>query len=96
MAEGRFDAAISAYSAALNLDPSNHVLYSNRSAVYAKLDKFEDSLKDAEECIKVNPNFIKGYSRKGLALTKLGKLPEAYQAYNIGNITHNLKMVNKK
>ncbi len=39
VSQGKNDDAVSLYSQAIHLDPSSHVLYSNRSAVYLKLGK---------------------------------------------------------
>lgn len=81
---GKNDEAINLYTQAIALDDSNHVLYSNRSAAYAKSSKYEDALKDAEKCISIKPDFVKGYSRKGAALSFLKRYDEAIQVYEEG------------
>ncbi|KAI0978413.1 hypothetical protein GJ496_010456 [Pomphorhynchus laevis] len=86
LAAGNNEEAIEFYTEAITLDPSNHVLYSNRSAAYAKMNKAEDSLKDAEKCIEIKPDFIKGYSRKGAALRLLDRTEDACRAYEDGLI----------
>ncbi|CAF1148590.1 unnamed protein product [Adineta steineri] len=78
------DEAIDLYSQAIALDEKNHVLFSNRSAAYTKLGKYEDALKDAEECITLKPDFTKGYSRKGAALSFLKRYDEAINVYEEG------------
>lgn len=59
----------------------NHVLYSNRSACFASLKEFEKALNDANECVKINPSWSKGYNRIGAAQFGLGSLDEAEQSY---------------
>lgn len=59
MKSGNFDTAIKCYSDAIELGPDNHVLYSNRSAAYMKVNKYEDALKDAEETVKLKPDWGK-------------------------------------
>ncbi|CAF1422154.1 unnamed protein product [Rotaria magnacalcarata] len=81
---GKNDEAISLYSQAIALDDKNHVLYSNRSAAYAKSNKYEEALQDAEKCISVKPDFVKGYSRKGAALSFLKRFDEAITVYEEG------------
>ncbi|XP_037957281.1 stress-induced-phosphoprotein 1 [Teleopsis dalmanni] len=80
----KYDEAISAYTEAINLDEKNHVLYSNRSAAYAKAEKFAQALEDAEKTIALNPSWPKGYSRKGVALAGLKDYVKAFEAYNEG------------
>lgn len=81
---GNCDQAIDLYTQAIAIDDKNHVLYSNRSAAYAKANKFEDALKDAEKCITLKPDFVKGYSRKGAALSFLKRYDEAIAVYEEG------------
>jgi stress-induced-phosphoprotein 1 len=84
---GKFDEAIQAYTEAIKLDESNHVLYSNRSAAYLKAGRFLDALLDGEKTVQINPTWAKGYSRKGAALFALEKYDEAFTCYNKGNLT---------
>lgn len=81
---GKNDEAINLYSQAIGLDEKNHVLYSNRSAAYAKANKYEEALKDAEKCISLKPDFVKGYSRKGAALSFLKRYDDAIATYEEG------------
>ncbi len=60
-----FTEAIKLYSEAIEQDPSNHILFSNRSAAYAKINDYGNSLKDAEQTITLKSDWPKGYSRKG-------------------------------
>jgi stress-induced-phosphoprotein 1 len=69
--------AIDTYTEAIELDNTNYSLFSNRSACYAALNDFENSLKDAAKVIDIVPNFSKGYSRKAHALLNLGRTEEA-------------------
>lgn len=44
-----YDLAIDIFSQAIELDPSNHVLYSNRSAAKAGKKQWDAALEDAEQ-----------------------------------------------
>lgn len=68
------------------MDGTNHVLFSNRSAAYAKAGKFAEALEDAEKTISLNPSWPKGYSRKGAAAAGLGNFMKAFEAYNEGEL----------
>lgn len=77
-----FQKAIDLFTKAIDVSESpNHVLFSNRSACHASLRDFDDALKDAEECVKINPSWAKGYTRKAAALHGLGDLIGASDAY---------------
>ena len=97
---GNVDEAISFYTDAIELDPENHVLYSNRSAAYANGKKYPQALKDAEKTIELKPDWVKvrvgegwmvisffllqGYSRVGTALTYLERFSDAEEMYRKG------------
>ncbi|XP_024870430.1 stress-induced-phosphoprotein 1 [Temnothorax curvispinosus] len=81
---GNYDEAIKCYTDAINLDGNNHVLYSNRSAAYAKSEKYQQALEDAEKTVSLKPDWGKGYSRKGSALAYLGRYDESIRAYEKG------------
>ena len=67
-------------SSAIELDPENHVFYSNRAAAYMAMEKFDRALKDANECVRLQPTWAKGYSRQAAALLSMGDLPAAREA----------------
>lgn len=83
-AAGDFETAVTEFSAAIEFNPDDHVFYSNRSGAYASMGKYDEALVDAEACIKTNPAWAKGYSRKGLALLNLKQAAEAKAAYTLG------------
>ncbi|KIZ02055.1 Heat shock protein STI [Monoraphidium neglectum] len=81
---GHFEEAIQHFSAAIELDPNNHVLYSNRSAAEASLHRYSKALKDAKKCVELKRDWPKGYSRLGAAYFGLEEWEEAVKAYEDG------------
>ncbi|KAL4426110.1 hypothetical protein ABPG77_002696 [Micractinium sp. CCAP 211/92] len=78
---GRFLKAAALYTQGLKADPTNAVLYSNRSAALLALAKTTKAVADAEECIRLRPDWDKGYFRKAAALEALDQMPEALHSY---------------
>ena len=76
--------AVALYTEALEEDPSNHAVYSNRSAAHCNLGRFEDALSDANRCIAIDAKFANGHVRKGRALEAIGQWREAVEAYRVG------------
>lgn len=83
-AAGNFSEAIKHFTEAINFAPTNHVLYSNRSAAYASLNNFSDALVDAQKTVELKPDWSKGYSRLGAAHLGLHQRDEAVSAYRKG------------
>ncbi|KAG1847524.1 the Tpr1 domain of Hop in complex with A Hsc70 peptide [Suillus subalutaceus] len=79
-----YDKAIEFFTAAIAIDPSNHVLFSNRSAAKAGKNEWATALEDAEQCIKLNQSWSKGYARKGAALHGARRYDEAVEAFEAG------------
>jgi len=76
-----FTDAIKFYSEAIQLDPTDHTFFTNRSASYAGLNDHKKALDDANEAIKLNKNWMKGHYRRGAALFALGQIDDAYSAF---------------
>ena len=81
---GDFEKAIGLYTEAIQLDPNNHILYSNRSAAFIKLGQFSKALKDAVKAKDLNPDWPKAYYRQGVALQCLARHAEALGAFANG------------
>ena len=79
-----FPVAIENFTAAIELDPASHVLYSNRSAAHASMNDYTKALSDAEKCVALNKSWAKGYVRLGAAYHGLKKYSDAINAYKSG------------
>ncbi|KAK6102045.1 TPR repeat family protein [Brugia pahangi] len=79
--DGNFEKALTLYNEAIQLHPTNFILYSNRSAIFLRLKCFRKSLDDAKQSLALNPKWAKGYFRKGDALRGIGKFDKAIFAY---------------
>ena len=81
---GQFDSAIEHFTAAIEADPTNHVLYSNRSGAYAAKGSFTEALLDANKCIELKGDWPKGHSRRGAAYFGLKNWIQAQASYEKG------------
>ena len=82
--EQNFKGAVDLLKKAIKLDPENHIFYSNRAAAYMALEQYDKALGDADECIRLQPQWAKGYSRRGAALFRMDKLGGARDAFEKG------------
>lgn len=81
---GDFSTAVRHFTEAIDLSPTNHVLYSNRSAAYASLHKYAEALVDAKKTVELKRDWSKGYSRLGAAHLGLNQHQDAIAAYRKG------------
>ncbi|KQK22573.1 hypothetical protein BRADI_1g68102v3 [Brachypodium distachyon] len=72
------------YTEAMELDPNDATLYSNRSFCHLQMTEGNRALLDANICIKLRPEWLKGYYRKGAALMFLKNYKEACDAFMVG------------
>jgi len=75
---------IKQFTLAIESDPTNHVLFSNRSGAHAAKKGFTEALIDANECIKLKGDWAKGYSRRGAAYYGLRNWIKAQECYEKG------------
>lgn len=66
---------------AIRAAPKDESLFSNLSAAYAQLGRYDDALANAKRAITLRPNWGKAYSRAGLAALKGGDEEAAYWFY---------------
>eukprot|EP00188_Purpureofilum_apyrenoidigerum_P005020 Plantae.Rhodophyta-Purpureofilum_apyrenoidigerum.ctg6154.p1 GENE.Plantae.Rhodophyta-Purpureofilum_apyrenoidigerum.ctg6154~~Plantae.Rhodophyta-Purpureofilum_apyrenoidigerum.ctg6154.p1 ORF type:complete len:375 (-),score=62.56 Plantae.Rhodophyta-Purpureofilum_apyrenoidigerum.ctg6154:132-1256(-) len=83
-AAGRHDAAVGLYTSAIELDPTNCVLFSNRAAAYTKLEEYGKAKLDADMCIDLKPEWAKGYWRKGTAEMESQEYNNAIKTFERG------------
>eukprot|EP01112_Ceratiomyxa_fruticulosa_P009078 TRINITY_DN2367_c0_g2_i3.p2 TRINITY_DN2367_c0_g2~~TRINITY_DN2367_c0_g2_i3.p2 ORF type:complete len:156 (-),score=39.82 TRINITY_DN2367_c0_g2_i3:661-1128(-) len=80
---GDFKQAIQWYTKGIEEDPTNHILYSNRSAAYLILKGVDQAIEDAKKCIEIaGEQFPKGYIRLADAFILKGEFDEAISVYN--------------
>ena len=78
---GNYTAAIKHFTEAIALDPSNHIIFSNRSACYAAMHQPVLALADAERSCELAPDWAKSWNRKATALQMLGRWEEGLKAW---------------
>ena len=81
---GQLDEAVDIFSAGLQLNSRHAVLYNNRSACYLEKRMPMNALRDADECISIEPMFYKGWLRKAKALYELQDLKRSLDAVKQG------------
>ena len=77
LAKNNLTGAIQKYSEAIDQDPRDWRLFSNRSAARLLRNELDQALNDAESCIALVPDRAKGYVRKANVLLRKGALRDA-------------------
>ncbi|KAA8527637.1 hypothetical protein F0562_034968 [Nyssa sinensis] len=85
---GNYLKAAALYTQAIKQDSSNPTLYSNRAAAFLHLVKLNKALADAETTISLNPNWEKGYFRKGCVLEAMERYDDALATFQVA-LQHN-------
>ncbi|XP_062822246.1 LOW QUALITY PROTEIN: tetratricopeptide repeat protein 28-like [Anolis carolinensis] len=81
---GDFRRAASLFGEALEADPDNCALLSNRSAAHLRMRDYAGALADAQRACAINPKWAKAYFRQGVALQYLGRHGDALAAFASG------------
>ena len=75
--EGRFLEATKSYSDALEYQPTNAIILSNRAMAFIKLENYGLALQDADHAIESDPRYAKAYYRRASANYALDHLKAA-------------------
>ncbi|XP_058216372.1 F-box protein SKIP23-like [Rhododendron vialii] len=76
--------ALDAYTQAIDFDPSDATLLSNRSVCWIRLGQAEHALTDANACRALRPDWPKACYREGAALQLLQRFDEAANSFKEG------------
>ena len=75
--EQRYENAKELYTKSLQFNPNSAVTLSNRSAVYLHFKEYIQAIEDANQAIRVDPDFVKSYFRLGKCHVATGNLVQA-------------------
>ncbi|KAF7391046.1 hypothetical protein HZH66_009526 [Vespula vulgaris] len=78
--EGDLAQALDRYNLAVRLVPNSPLHLSNRAHVLLLLKRPQASLTDADQAVRLRPDWGKGHYRRGVALSALGRYEEAFFA----------------
>jgi tetratricopeptide (TPR) repeat protein len=84
------------YSIGLLWQPTNAILYSNRSASAAMIGSTNLALHDALKCTKLAPQWYKGFAHAGDAYYRLGNSVEALKYYQLALNLETSEAINAK
>ena len=80
-ARKEYSEAADLYSKAIALDSSKAAYFGNRSFAYLRMELFGYALNDADSCLQLDKNYLKGYYRRAAAKMALGKFKEALKDF---------------
>ncbi|MEO0457923.1 MAG: tetratricopeptide repeat protein [Cyanobacteria bacterium P01_A01_bin.114] len=76
-----YQQAISAFSRAVEFNPSSAVAYSNRCLTYLQLGQPTAAVSDCTQGLRLNPDMAEPYLNRGLAYYRLGQYGDAIADY---------------
>ena len=79
--EGKYDKAIKAYTAAIDLSPEDSSNYYNRGDVYFDLKEYDKAVEDYSKVIELDPKCDDAYNSRGYCYHELGNHAKAIKDY---------------
>ena len=76
-----YDGALTMYSKALKVEPTNSLLYFNRSACNHKLRRMEEAIADAEKAVEYDLTNADAHSRLALVYSRQKRFKDAIKCY---------------
>jgi tetratricopeptide (TPR) repeat protein len=80
--EKRYEEAISSYDKALEFNPNDSEVWSNRGVVLGELKRYEEAITSFSKAIEFEPNNSITWSNRGIALGYLKRYEEAISSYD--------------
>ena len=78
----QYEKAIEDYNKAIELNPNDAEVYTNRGNPYYKLKRYEKAIEDYSKAIKLNPNDAVAYYNRGNAYDELKRYEKAIEDYS--------------
>ena len=78
---GEYDAAITDYSKAVELNPKESTIYFSRALAYFNNKNFTPAIADFDKVIELDPQEASAYFKRGAALEKVGNFEKALGDY---------------
>ncbi|KAG2393713.1 hypothetical protein C9374_007244 [Naegleria lovaniensis] len=76
--------AAECYSKAIEIDPNQAPIYTNRAACYLQLQQYKKVIEDALKAQQLDAKFTKAYLRAGQGYLQMGKTKEAKEQFDLG------------
>ena len=80
---GEIEAAIKAYSDAIELNPHYSAAYNNRGVVYVDIGEYNLAIKDFNMAIELNPNDFFAYNNRGNTYKYIGNINNAIKDFSM-------------
>jgi len=79
--EHHFPQAVQLYTQAINEWPHSAVFFSNRAFAHTNLENYAAAVEDAGKAIELDPDYVKGYYRRGSALIGMFKFDDGLKDF---------------
>ena len=79
--EQRYDAAIKAFSTAIEIIPRDYQAYNYRGVAWALKGNYDKAIVDYDKALEIRPRYAEAYNNRGFARTQRGDLRKALNDY---------------
>ncbi|NUM54918.1 MAG: tetratricopeptide repeat protein [Candidatus Hydrogenedentes bacterium] len=83
--QGEFEAALSAWSKAVSLDPANAKLHNNRAAALIELGRHQEAIDACTEALRVQPGYAVAHMTRGEIYAAMGNRDAVMREYTALN-----------
>ncbi|HAO12656.1 MAG TPA: prenyltransferase [Planktothrix sp. UBA8407] len=79
---GNFEDALFCFEKVIELEPDNHVVWSNRGVALSSLGRLEEAIDSHDKALEFKPDYHEAWNNRGAALANLGRLEEAIDSHD--------------